>query len=215
MAGRRLARCDSPLAGFVAAGVQARFNLRTLIKLFPIEQAVVYDVDDNAAMAFVAYAAQLGIEARVVSQSRSAVAGTDIIVTSAPSIPGGAFLDLDWVSPGAFVSMVDLARSWLSGIEKFDRIATDGHEQTKSQFAEGRLVFRGSYDSDLGQLIAGNRPSCISDSERTAIIHPGHVVGTLALAALSMNGLERAGEVCYYQWIKQRLTKSRLQSIGS
>lgn len=185
VAGRRLAGAQSQCVGFVAAGAQARFNLRALLEIFPVEHVVAYDADNEVAEAFAAHAVELGLRARVVSQPRDAVAGADIVITSVPATPDlQKFLDPTWIKPGAFVSMVDLARSWLPGIERLDRIATDDHDQAKSQFAEGRLVFGGPYDSDLGELVSGSRPPRSSATERTAIIHPGHVVGTLAIAAL-------------------------------
>lgn len=193
VAGRRLARPESRVAGFVAGGAQARFNLDALRATFPLERVAVHDARREASEAFARHARSLGLEADVAEEPRAAVAGCDIVITSVPNHPKlEKFLDPDWLDPGSFTSMVDLARSWLPGIERLDRVATDDHDQARTQFAEGRLVFGGPYDSDLAELVSGARPPRGGSEERAAVIHPGHVVGTLALAALLY---ERAREM--------------------
>lgn len=193
VAGRRLARPESRVAGFVACGAQARFNLDALRATFPLQRVVVHDARREASESFAQHARALGLEADVAGEPRAAVAGCDIVITSVPNHPKlEKFLDPDWLEPGSFTSMVDLARSWLPGIERLDRVATDDHDQARTQFAEGRLVFGGPYDCDLAELVSGARPPRHGSEERAAVIHPGHVVGTLALAALLY---ERAREM--------------------
>ncbi len=193
VAGRRLARPASQVAGFVAGGAQARFNLDALLATFPIRRVVVYDTRAEASESFARHARNLGLEAEVAEEPRAAVEGCDIVITSVPNHPNlEKFLDPGWLDAGSYTSMVDLARSWLPGIESLDRVATDDHDQARTQFAEGRLVFGGPYDCDLAELVSGACPPRGGDEERAAVIHPGHVLGTLALAALLY---ERAREM--------------------
>src|SRR6266853_176002 len=54
------------------------------------------------------------------------------------------FLDTAWVTPGAFVGAVDLARSWKRGtLRAMDILATDEREQTRVLTASGRMTFAG------------------------------------------------------------------------
>ena len=54
------------------------------------------------------------------------------------------FLDTAWVTPGAFVGAVDLARSWKRGtLRAMDILATDEREQTRVVTASGRMTFAG------------------------------------------------------------------------
>src|SRR5207249_10275405 len=71
--------------------------------------------------------------------------GLDVIITT---VPEGAqvleFLDTAWVTPGAFVGAVDLARSWKRGtLRAMDILATDEREQTRVLTASGRMTFAG------------------------------------------------------------------------
>lgn len=179
---RFLARRDSRIATFIGAGVQARVNLSTLAMDLPIEEVRILTRTIQTARDFADHVEQLNLTAQIVTSAEAAIRGADVIVSSVPSHPGLApFLDPAWVSPGAFVSAVDVGRSWRDGFEHFDRIATDDRAQAVVQHAEGRMRYGGTFDSELSELIVGERPSRRSDSERAVLIHPGYVVGTLAI----------------------------------
>ena len=83
-----------------------------------------------------------------MTDAEEAIRGADLIVSTVPSGPAlKPFLDPAWVAPGAFVSAVDLGRSWLDGFEAFDRIVTDDRAQAVMQHAEGRVRYGGAYDT--------------------------------------------------------------------
>lgn len=86
-----------------------------------------------------------GLVARTTLEPREAIEGLDAIITT---VPEGAqvleFLDTAWVTPGAFVGAVDLARSWKRGtLRAMDILATDEREQTRVLTASGRMTFAG------------------------------------------------------------------------
>jgi ornithine cyclodeaminase/alanine dehydrogenase len=113
-----------------------------------------------------------------------ALRGADIVVTSVPSSPGQRpFLNPTWLSDGAFVSAVDIGRSW-HGFERIERLVTDDRAQTVAQHADGRLAHAGPYDTDLAELVASARPGRRNPKERIALIHPGTIVGLFAISAL-------------------------------
>jgi ornithine cyclodeaminase/alanine dehydrogenase-like protein (mu-crystallin family) len=115
-----------------------------------------------------------------------------MVVSSAPraSFPE-PFLDAAWVSPGAFVSGVDLARSWRpEGIRALELVTTDHREQSLAESRKpGVLPYAGDYDADLVELAAGMKPGRTSAAQRAMLIHPGLGLGDVAIAALA---LERA-----------------------
>ena len=91
-----------------------------------------------------------GLQARIIQIAEEAIRGADLIVSTVPSGPAlKPFLDPGWVAPGAFVSAVDLGRSWLDGFEAFDRIVTDDRAQAIMQHAEGRVRYGGAYDTEI------------------------------------------------------------------
>jgi alanine dehydrogenase len=181
---RHMARADSRVAGFIAAGAQARGNLSTLREVLPLTTVLAYDERREAADAFVRHAQSMGLQAQAVLSAQEAIALSDVVVTSVPSMPGMIpALDPAWLKPGTYVSMVDLARSWKPGLESLDRLVTDDKEQAVMQAKDGRLKFAGPYDTEIAELVSGVRPGRGSASERIAFIHPGHAIGILAIAA--------------------------------
>ena len=69
----------------------------------------------------------LGLEATDHTDPREAIDGADIIVSSVP-LAGGleTFLETDWVKPGAYVNLIDLARPWRQELlHQFDCIVIE------------------------------------------------------------------------------------------
>lgn len=181
---KHMARKDSRVAGFIAAGAQARSNLACLHEVRPLTTVLAYDEKRAAVDAFVRHAQSLGFQAQAAATPEEVVSQSDVLVSSVPHMPGMApALDPTWLKPGCYVSMVDLARSWKPGLEKLDRLITDDKAQAENQARDGRLKFAGPYDTEIVELVSGKRPGRTSDSERVAFIHPGYAVGILAIAA--------------------------------
>lgn len=179
---RRLARPDSRIATFIGAGAQARANLQILLSDFQLQEVRIFSRTSRSAEGFADYVRAAGIRPNIVTHPKSAIEGSDIIVTSVPGGPDStAFLNAEWVSTGAFVSAVDVGRSWIGGFEQFDRIVTDDREQAIIQHREGRMAYGGKFDTEIPELLAGARPNRSSSAERIVVIHPGTVVGVLAI----------------------------------
>lgn len=195
-AARYLARKDSRRMGFIACGVQASAHLEAFAKEFPIRELRCYSRRLATAETFAARAREQGFDAKAVSDPREAVEGQDIVVSSAPraSFPE-PFLNADWLSPGSFMSGVDLARSWRSdNLRQLDVIATDHREQSLLEAAQpGVLPWQGGFDADLAELASGAHPGRRSPDQRTFLIHPGVGIGDLALAAYALEQAEARG----------------------
>jgi ornithine cyclodeaminase/alanine dehydrogenase-like protein (mu-crystallin family) len=188
-----LARPDSSVVTLIGAGLQARVNLAALRTRLPIREVRILGRSSANAEALAREVVAGGLEAKVMTDAREAVGGADIIVSTVPGGPALVpFLDPAWVSPGAFVSAVDLGRSWTDGFEAFDRIVSDDRVQARVQHSEGRVRYGGDYDSELPELVTGRRPPRQAADDRIVLIHPGNIVGVLAISALILDRLPPA-----------------------
>jgi ornithine cyclodeaminase/alanine dehydrogenase len=185
VAARHMARSDAKTVGFVACGTQARANLEALTAAFPLQRVTAYSRNPRTASAFAEAAAARGLAASAVTDPRDAVRGHDIVVSSVPpASPTGRFLDAADVSPGTFVSMVDLGFGWRRGtLGRFDRLVTDNIAQSGPNGSE-TLNFEGPYAGDLADVIGKRIPGRASAEERNALIFAGtgHVDAAAAIA---------------------------------
>lgn len=189
---RAFARADSRILTMVGAGVQARLNAMALAAMLPLKEVRILGRSRANADAFAAELRGRGLSAVVATDARSAIQGADVIVSTVPGYAGlQPFLDPAWVSAGAFVSAVDVGRSWRDGFEAFDRTVTDDRAQAVVMHAEDRMRYGGPYDTELGELVTGQRPPRRNADERIAMIHPGNIVGVLAITALIHDRLAR------------------------
>lgn len=189
VAARRLAPPDSSRLGFIACGVQASAHLQAFGNAFPIREVTCYSRRKESAERFAAQVRDHGLSARVVTDPREAVADQDIVVSSAPRASFSApFLDPAWLSPGTFVSGVDLGRSWrCDDLRQIDIIATDNRIQSASEAAQpGVLPWQGKWDTDLAELESGLHPGRTRADERAFFIHPGLGLGDVAIATFAL-----------------------------
>jgi hypothetical protein len=142
---QKLARADSVSIGFIGCALQARGHFDVLRLVLP-DLKEVFACSRSAASAerFVATVRGGGLVARTTLEPREAIEGLDVIITTVPEGAQVEFLDTGWVTPGAFVGAVDLARSWKRGtLRAMDILATDEREQTRVLTASGRMTFAG------------------------------------------------------------------------
>lgn len=192
LAARRFANPQSKVVTFVGAGTQARANLASLRQFFPLEEVRIFTRTERSASAFAAEVESSGLAARMTAHPEQALRHSDIIVSTVPSGPTlKPFLDPAWVSEGAFVSAIDLGRSWMAGFENFDRLVTDDRAQAEVQYAEGRMPLKLKFDTELAEIVTGKRPPRERPQDRIAFIHPGNLVGVLAITALIYDTIVR------------------------
>ncbi|MBM3554569.1 MAG: ornithine cyclodeaminase family protein [Alphaproteobacteria bacterium] len=186
VAARRLARKNASRISFYPCGIQARAHLDAFAGEFPIAQVTCLSRRRETAEAFAAYARAKGLEAKIVTEPRDAVRDQDIVVSSAPRAADLAkILDPSWLSPGAFVSGVDLARAWqCRDLRQVELLATDNHQQSREAAATGVISWVGEYDADLSELASGAHPGRTTDTQRAFFVHPGLGLGDIAIASL-------------------------------
>jgi len=196
IAARRLARPDAAAIGFVGCGVQARSHLAALRRVLPrLRRAVAFSRSEGSAAAIAAEARAAGMEAEMTRDPRAAVAGLDVVVTTVPAAPGFApFLDPDWIAPGAFVSAVDLGRTWKpEPIARLDIVATDDRSQSEALGREGKLVTSGPFHADLAELVSGKVPGRRNPRERAFFVFAGDALADFAAARVVYEAALRRG----------------------
>jgi ornithine cyclodeaminase/alanine dehydrogenase len=180
-----MARAESRSVGFVACGTQARSNFLALLATFPLKRAVLFSRRVATAEAFASEVRAHGLDVAVVTEPRMAVQDLDIVVSSVPhAAPENPFLEASWVSPGTFVSMVELGYSWRADtFDAFDRVVTDDVEQSKPGGPE-QLNYRGSFAGEIADLVSGRIPGRMSASERSGLVFSGIGLADVAAAAI-------------------------------
>ena len=199
-AARYLARPDSQIAGFIGCGVQAHSHLNMLPELFPNMKEARIQGGRKGSEGLRDAAAALGLKAVLCDDPQDVVEPSDIVISS---VPGSAtlkpFLKIDWIKPGAFVSAVDLGRSWHpENVSSLDVLCTDDHEQSTEQKAYGKLPKNADFHADLSELANRSHPGRRRPEERTMFMFPGFALSDMALA------------VCYYEAAEKRGLGTRL-----
>jgi len=193
---QKLARADSVSIGFIGCGVQARSHFKFLRLVLPdLKEVVACSRSAASAERFVAMVRGAGLVARTTLEPREAIEGLDVIITT---VPEGAevleFLDTAWVTPGAFVGAVDLARSWKRGtLRAMDILATDEREQTRVLTVSERMTFAGPYEADFADLASDAFKRRSSATQRAMFNFSGHALADLAVAQVVYETALRKG----------------------
>lgn len=182
VAAKYLARQDSDVIAFIGCGVQAQSHLAFFSKLYPLTEIRALGRGAASRDALCANAAGMGLIARAVEDPKSAMDGAKLIITSVPHRPGfKPFLNMENVSSGAFIGMVDLARSWYSeSLESLDQLFIDDRAQESAM--KSPMVELAHVSGDLEDLVSGREVGRTDDNQRTAFSFRGMAIGDLALA---------------------------------
>ncbi len=185
VAAKYLARRDSSVVAFIGCGIQASSHLDAFNQLFPLKQvrAVGRGVENRDRLC--RQAEQMKLEAIPGDSAQEAITGADLVVTSLPiSFDKEPFIDANWLMPGSFCTITDLALPWKPDSMKiFDRIVIDDLEQERKM--DRPLVRPDLIDGDISNLVMGKIAERKSDEERCAFVFRGLAIGDLALATLA------------------------------
>jgi alanine dehydrogenase len=165
VAAKYLARSDSRRVLICGAGVQGRIQLEAIKHACPIEQALIYDLDADAAATLARQASdELGLAASPTSDLGAARV-CDVIVTCTSSRQ--AFLTTDHVRPGTFVAAVGADNSDKQEIDPalFPRstVVVDSLEQCAEIGDLHHALDAGSFEREgvhatLAEVVAGQKP---------------------------------------------------------
>lgn len=185
VAAKYLARKDSSTAGIIACGVQGRSNLEALACLFKLSRVKAYDIYPEVAEKYAREMSEkLQLEIEVVKDARSAVVGSDLVVTSGPILKNPSpTIEAGWLAEGAFGSAVDYDSYWQgAALKQADKLATDDQAQMAFTRQAGYFQNTPVPYADLGEIVAGKKPGREKDSERTITINLGLALDDMATA---------------------------------
>lgn len=193
LAALHLARPDSAILSLIGAGVQARTHLALFSELFPLKEVRLLGRGRPNLERVAAEARALGLVVCEPGGPEAMLDGADLVVSSAtpsPELP--RFLDPARLAPGAFASMVELARAW-----QVDRL--EGHARAfiddRAQEAEmpDPLLPEAAICGDLADLVTGKVAGRKNTAERLVFAFRGLALGDLALAGLCHDRARAAG----------------------
>jgi len=131
----------------------------------------------------------------IVSNSRDAVVGLDLVVTSGPILKNPTpAIEPGWLEEGSFASPVDFDSYWTgAALQQADKLATDDHGQMKFYCKAG--YFKGTPQpyADLGEIVAGKKPGRENKNERIISINLGLALDDMATAPLIFNKAKEMG----------------------
>jgi len=155
LAAKHMANPDSSSIGFIGCGTQARSHLRVFAEIFPIERIALFGRGQPNIDELKRIALELGLDTVVCECPKAAMNGVDLVVSSiSHTSVESPFLDADWLSSGAFVSITDLAVPWhKASFGLLDKIAVDDLKQEKE--STQKLAFSEHVDGDLTGLVIG------------------------------------------------------------
>lgn len=184
VAAKHFGRADSETIAFIGSGAQARSHLDALRELFPLRHVRIFGRGETNRRALCGKAEALGMSALDCTDPRAALDGADIVVSSVPLASGlTPFLETAWVKPGAFVALIDLARTWRAEtLDQFDRIVVEDAVQEAEMLPQ--MIPAHLIGEDLLDLVTGRAPGRAGDDERIAFIFRGLAIGDLAMAIL-------------------------------
>lgn len=190
LAAKYLARPESQTVGILGCGVQGRSNLEALNLVFPLKTVRSYDVDRSARQTFAQeMSAQLGCDVIPVSDPKSAVAESDIVVTSGPILrTPHATIQPGWFAEGSFASLVDFDSYWHpDALRQADKFCTDDTRQLEHYREIGYFRDIPPIYADLGELVAGRKRGRETPQERTIACNLGLALDDIVTASLIYN----------------------------
>jgi ornithine cyclodeaminase/alanine dehydrogenase len=199
VAAKYLARPDAAVAAFIGCGAQAHAHLDALLQMFPLREIRLLGRGQTNRDILCEKARELGLAAYDCGTAQEAVESADIIISTTPTTTAPVrHIDAAWLKPGAFASLVDLARPWIAdSLRQFDGIVIDDLEQEAEmpvQMLDTALV-RG----DIQDLVTGRISGRGDDGERHAFIFRGLALADLALASLAYQAAVETGVGVYLE----------------
>lgn len=202
VASKYLARKDSRTLGLFGSGVQARFQLRAMLSLFPIEEVLVLSLRRERARAFSAeMEREHGVKVGVASHPQEVVEWADVLVTATTS-PTPVFEGKD-LRPGTHINAVG---AFTPGTRELDEeavarsyVVVDTYEGSLAEAGDLLIplkmgkIGREHIRAELAEVVTGRKPGRLQDSEVTLFKSVGFALEDLAVASLAYQKALEAG----------------------
>ena len=192
VAAKYFARTDSTVITICGCGNQGRIQLRSLLRVRPLQHAFVYDVDLRRSEALAQeFSGELSVEPISQDSLAASLKKSDICVTCTPSRQ--YFLQRDAIRPGTFVAAVGADSEEKQELDPTlfisNKIVVDVLEQCATigdlhhALRQG-LIQKAEVYAELGEVVAGVKPGRISNDEIVIFDSTGVALQDAAAAVL-------------------------------
>jgi alanine dehydrogenase len=194
VAAKYLARSDSKSVAVCGAGIQSEMQLRSLMRVLPIERAFVWARSDATAAAQ-RMSEELELDVRPAPDLAAATLQSDVIVTCTSAKHW--FLSKQHVRPGTFIAAVgadspdkqELEPALLAGSSVVcDLVRQCSHVGDLHHAIAAGLMTPQEIRGELGAVIAGRAPKRLHEDEIIIFDSTGTALQDTAAAALVYEG---------------------------
>lgn len=162
--------------GLVGCGVQGRMTMIALKDVIPdLNDVSVFDINPDAMKRFKTdFEKQLGVDVSISDDVKSAVNGTDMILTATQRLKE-PLIKNEWFKPGCLGFGLEASRAWYGdAILGADKFITDSWDQTvhfheQGAFPDGLPTLY----AELGEIVAGIKHGRENQEERILAINIG------------------------------------------
>jgi len=190
VAARHLAREDSSILALVGAGVQSHAQLDAVRLVRPIREVRLADPNPTAIKTFMDhFGSDSSLKIVTCAETREAVAGADIVVTTTPSRK--PVVQRAWVEDGTHINAIGADAVGKQELETAiladARVFIDDHEQATHSGEVNVPVSQGEWSADqlagtLGAVVAGLSPGRSGAGDITVFDSTGLAVQDMAVA---------------------------------
>jgi alanine dehydrogenase len=193
MATKGLANPNTPVAGILGAGVQARAHIQALCQVKKLQRIKIYSpLGISAERVRQELESEVGVDIEVASSAEDTVRGSDLVVTVTTAKE--PVLELDWLKPGAHINAVGSHRPDLREIDGTtlarSKVVVDSREAIMAECGDILLAIKeksiteNSIHAEIGEVLAGTKPGRTSAAEITLYKSVGIAIQDVAAAHL-------------------------------
>ena len=194
LASELLARRNAKTVALFGAGVQARAQLQGVMAVRSIAQVNLFDLSSSAAQKLADEIASWADAPTVnlVSNSKEAIQGVDIIITATTS--SEPVFDGNEINPGTHITGVGSYTPQMQEVDettvRWARVVVDSREACLAE-AGDIIIPKATIEAELGEIINGTKPGRQSDEEITFFKTVGVAVEDAAAAAAILSEAEK------------------------
>jgi alanine dehydrogenase len=199
-----MARPDSKTAAIFGSGVQARTQLEAVCTVRDIKEVFVFSLDEEGLPVFVddmRGAGPIPENIHIPKDPQEAVAGADVICTATTSY--SPVFDHKDVKPGTHINAVGSFTPEMQEINsdtvRAARIVVDSREAALVEAGdliiplEEGYIDRQDMDTELGEIVLGDKPGRTDDEQITLFKSVGIAVQDVIAASHALKGAQKAG----------------------
>ena len=193
MATKALANPNTPVAGILGAGVQARAHIQALCRVKKLQRIKIYSpLGISAERVRQELESEVGVDIEVASSAEDTVRGSDLVITVTTAKE--PVLELEWLKPGVHINAVGSHRPDLREIDGTtlarSKVVVDSREAIMAECGDILLAIKeksiteNSIHAEIGEVLAGAKAGRTSPAEITLYKSVGIAIQDVATAHL-------------------------------